>query len=282
MFPSGQALEWKHNSKGQLAAFHTPEGSHVFSYDPETGLLREAVSRDGQRVAYDYDGHMLTQATWSGVVAGTVHYAYNNDLRLAQMSYAGLTLTNAYDNDGRLHSIAEGNSTTTYGYNTDGTMARAHLADSTAASCATASASTSPVTLESILQGVAVDGEYVDLLRAVASRDLEMKGTKDPTTPDALERSRSQEHEADTAATIYLHQTSYHSKALEGFLITLNFVEMKSHKVPSPFDVHPPTPERIRRIEALSNALQKNMPQDHRLLNTLQFQELIGDLEAFR
>ncbi len=602
-FPSGQALEWKHNSKGQLTSFQTPEGSHVFSYDSETGLLREAVSRDGQRVAYDYDGRMLTKATWSGVVTGTVHYAYNNDLRVAQMSYAGLTLTNAYDkdglltqsgtitldrdprngrvtairdgafqilytytaygqvatvtagqgitlydvaydydklgrirqkietiegttatweyaydalgqliavkrdgamaesyaydaagnrmtmtnllagesvplggytydldnklvsagtrtcaydSDGRLHSVAEGNATTTYAYNTDGTLARVHLAgnrqvhylydargrrilraidgvetgrwlygqgtlplaeydaagnlrsvfvyagspspiqvlrngilhhivsdhlgsprlivdgagvvtkhieydafgnvvrvsaadpssvsphgfaggltdpdhallrfgvrdyqasigrwtgkdplllqggrhlytyvsndpvnrrdpsgldDNTAASCTTASASASPVTLENILQGVAVDGEYVDLLRAVASRDLEMKGTKDPTTPDALERSRSRENEADAAATIYLHQTSYHSKALEGYLITLNFVEMKTHKVPSPFDVHPPTFERIQRIEALSNALQRNMPQDHRLLNKLQFQELISDLEAFR
>ena len=91
-FPSGSAIEWLYNAKGQLATVRTPQGDDSLSYHPTTGLLSGATSRDGQAIAYSYDGGMLTSAVWSGPVAGTVGYSYNNDLRLAQASYGGTTL----------------------------------------------------------------------------------------------------------------------------------------------------------------------------------------------
>jgi len=99
-FPSGQALQWHYATNGQLAGIQTPEGSHTFTYHAANGLLATATSRDGQQVDFAYDGSLLTSATWSGVVTGAVSYAYNNDLRVTHLAYAGLSLPLGYDRDG--------------------------------------------------------------------------------------------------------------------------------------------------------------------------------------
>ncbi len=101
-FPSGQALQWNYATNGQLASLQTPEGSHAFAYHAANGLLASATSRDGQQVDFAYDGSLLTSATWSGVVTGAVSYAYNNDFRVTQLAYAGLSLPLGYDGDGLL------------------------------------------------------------------------------------------------------------------------------------------------------------------------------------
>jgi len=101
-FPSGQALQWNYATNGQLASVQTPEGSHAFTYYATNGLLATAASRDGQQVGYAYDGSLLTSATWSGILNGSVNYTYNNDFRLSQLAYAGLNLPLRYDGDGLL------------------------------------------------------------------------------------------------------------------------------------------------------------------------------------
>lgn len=100
--PSGQAFEWNYAANGQLTSLRTPEGSHTFSYYPANGLLAQAISRDGQKVDFAYDGSLVTNVVWSGVVTGAIQYVFDNDLRVAQMTYAGLTLTNGFDSDGLL------------------------------------------------------------------------------------------------------------------------------------------------------------------------------------
>ena len=101
-FPSGQALQWHYATNGQLASLQTPEGSHTLAYHAANGLLASATSRDGQQVDFAYDGSLLTSATWSGVVTGAVSYTYNNDFRVTQLAYAGLSLPLGYDRDGLL------------------------------------------------------------------------------------------------------------------------------------------------------------------------------------
>lgn len=104
-FPSGYALQWHYATNGQLARFESPQGSNVYSYHATNGLLARATSRDGQQVEFAYDGSLLTGATWSGVVSGSVSYGYNNDFRVAQMAYAGLSLALGYDRDGLLTNV---------------------------------------------------------------------------------------------------------------------------------------------------------------------------------
>ncbi len=101
-FPSGQALQWNYATNGLLASLQTPEGSHTFTYHATNGLLANATSRDGQQVDFAYDGSLLTNAVWSGVVTGAVSYAYNNDFRVTQLAYAGFSLPLGYDRDGLL------------------------------------------------------------------------------------------------------------------------------------------------------------------------------------
>jgi RHS repeat-associated protein len=138
-YPSGNGIDWVYNDQDQLTAVQTPEGNATFGYDATTGQLSQAVSRDGQQVNYSYDGSLLTQAAWSGVVDGSLGYIYDNDFRVTQWSYGGTDLALSYDDDslltgvgsisltrdadnGLLTGITDGDFATTYAYNTYGEL----------------------------------------------------------------------------------------------------------------------------------------------------------------
>ena len=98
--PSGDCLEWIYDEKGHLSKAKTPQGDHDFIYDAVSGRLTQAVSRDGQQIAYAYDGSLATRADWTGLATGTVAYTYDNDFRVSRIDYAGESLAVSYDNDG--------------------------------------------------------------------------------------------------------------------------------------------------------------------------------------
>jgi YD repeat-containing protein len=102
LYPSGDAIDYVYNTQGQLTEMQTPEGTHTFSYDPSSGFLTKAISRDGQQVDYGYKAysnggkrwHAL--ANWTNLVAGPIRYAYNADLRVARINYHGANLRNLF------------------------------------------------------------------------------------------------------------------------------------------------------------------------------------------
>jgi RHS repeat-associated protein len=104
-YPSGNAVAYDYNVKGQLTQVRTPEGNHSFGYNATTGLLTQALSRDGQQQDFTYDGSLLKSAVWTGVVSDTVAYTYNNDLQISQLNYGGTVLPLTYDNDGLLTGV---------------------------------------------------------------------------------------------------------------------------------------------------------------------------------
>ncbi len=106
-YPSGNAVDWLYNTQAQLAEIQTPEGNHTFAYDDVSGLLTQAISRDGQQVDYMYDGSFLKRATWGSLVTGSIAYRYNADHRVSRTDYAGLTLDVTYDNDGLLTGVGD-------------------------------------------------------------------------------------------------------------------------------------------------------------------------------
>jgi RHS repeat-associated protein len=56
-------------------------------------------------VGYGYDGHLLTDVTWSGEISGTVHRTYNNDLQvIGETVNGGGAVSFGRDNDGLLTS----------------------------------------------------------------------------------------------------------------------------------------------------------------------------------
>jgi RHS repeat-associated protein len=60
------------------------------------------VTRNGEQLAYGYDGGFLTADTRSGLLNQGIAYVYNNDFRVAAISYAGGTEALTYDADGLL------------------------------------------------------------------------------------------------------------------------------------------------------------------------------------
>lgn len=123
-----RTTEYTYNLDRQLEFVTMPEGSidYVYESSPATGRLHKIVEtwpaaqiaetttgyyaspdpREGKVhtltydavlpandvvVTFDYDGQMLTSATWSGAVAGSVSYGYDAELRIDSMTYGGGT-----------------------------------------------------------------------------------------------------------------------------------------------------------------------------------------------
>jgi YD repeat-containing protein len=107
----------------------SPQGNHDLTYDTATGRLTRALSRDGQQIDWGYDGSLLIRADWTGPVAASVIYGYEDDLRVSQLDYRGMSLSVTYDADGRLHQLIEGSAATTFHYNAGGTLGAVELPD---------------------------------------------------------------------------------------------------------------------------------------------------------
>lgn len=105
-WPSGRRQEWNLNSRAQLESISTPEGDDRFSYSETTGRLVQETSRDGVVVDYQYDGHLLIRAGWSGLIGSVIAYQYNAGFQPSRLDYAGITLPLGYDQDGRLTNVA--------------------------------------------------------------------------------------------------------------------------------------------------------------------------------
>ena len=70
------------------------------------GSLTGVTTSDGQSLAYGYDGSLPTSTTWSGNVAGSVSWTYNNDFRVATELVNGAnSVAFGYDNDGLPTSV---------------------------------------------------------------------------------------------------------------------------------------------------------------------------------
>ncbi len=78
-------------------------GTNSFSYDTTSGNLKSVISPDSEKVSFDYDGSLLTNMNWNGVVNGNVGFTYNNDFKLASENVNGTNNINfSYDHDGLL------------------------------------------------------------------------------------------------------------------------------------------------------------------------------------
>jgi RHS repeat-associated protein len=108
--PDGSQIVTTYDSAGRVATVTYPSVSGnvtvTRTYSPTTGNLTGATTSDGQSLAYGYDGSLPTSTTWSGNVAGSVSWTYNNDFRVATELVNGAnSVAYSYDNDGLLTSV---------------------------------------------------------------------------------------------------------------------------------------------------------------------------------
>jgi len=87
-------------AQGHLAGRQSEDGQVAYEYACG-GRLSTATS-GAEKVAYSYDGSLVTGDARTGTIEATIGYAWNDDFALSSMSYAGATSAYEYDADGLL------------------------------------------------------------------------------------------------------------------------------------------------------------------------------------
>jgi RHS repeat-associated protein len=98
--PDGLAIDFAYDAGGRLSTITTPDGPVTYAYDPVKGY-RIGISRPGgNSLSYAYDGTLVMNVTWQGVVTGSVSWTYDNSLRVTGIRVnAGSPIAYQYDND---------------------------------------------------------------------------------------------------------------------------------------------------------------------------------------
>ncbi|MCB1881453.1 MAG: hypothetical protein KDI54_15605 [Gammaproteobacteria bacterium] len=101
--PDGVSVELAYDAAGRLETLAVPEGDFSYAYHAASGNLNRITAPDGGTLEFGYDGSLLTGATWSGGIAGSVGFAYDNDFRVSSVTVNGASpVAYSYDPDSLL------------------------------------------------------------------------------------------------------------------------------------------------------------------------------------
>lgn len=101
--PDGQTVSLDYDIAQRLTAVTSPRGTASVTYDPLTGHVGSLTTPEGNGLTYSMDGPLVTSATWTGEVSGSVEWTYDDDFRVASISVNGANpIAYAYDDDGLL------------------------------------------------------------------------------------------------------------------------------------------------------------------------------------
>jgi RHS repeat-associated protein len=101
--PDGIVVSYLRDQHGRLKHVTWPGGMVTRSYHPTTGKLVGLSGPGSVALAFIHDGHLLTDAIWSGEISGTVHTDYNNHLRASSETVNSVhAVSFAHDDDGLL------------------------------------------------------------------------------------------------------------------------------------------------------------------------------------
>lgn len=90
--------------RGRLSRIEAPSRTISNTFDSSGTIASITDSVSGAITSYDWDGLLPKSETWSGPVAGTVAWSFDNDLRLQTETVNGVGVTYGYDNDALLTS----------------------------------------------------------------------------------------------------------------------------------------------------------------------------------
>jgi RHS repeat-associated protein len=98
--PDGGTVDLGYDGAGRLDTLTFPRGTIGYQYDPGTGNVATITAPGGLGLTYRYDGMLLTGETWTGAVAGSVDYTYDNSYRITSSQInGGNAIAFAYDDD---------------------------------------------------------------------------------------------------------------------------------------------------------------------------------------
>lgn len=87
--PDGETVAFGYDSAGRLNGVTQARGTISYAYHPTGGQLSSISAPDGIGLNYSYDGRLLTGQSWSGPVAGSVGYSYDDRFRLTATTVNG-------------------------------------------------------------------------------------------------------------------------------------------------------------------------------------------------
>jgi YD repeat-containing protein len=70
-----RSVSYEYDSAGRVSSATFGQGKRTFSYDPHSGLIKQASDPSGVNTSYRYAGKMPTSLAWSGAVSGSVSVA---------------------------------------------------------------------------------------------------------------------------------------------------------------------------------------------------------------
>lgn len=96
-------IDVEYDKAGRISALAIAQGKIRYLFDAKTDQLKSITAADGGVLSYEYDGFLLTKATWSGTVKGHVARGYDNDLRISSVTInGGPPIEYRHDPDGLL------------------------------------------------------------------------------------------------------------------------------------------------------------------------------------
>jgi RHS repeat-associated protein len=81
--PDNRSLLVAYDSAGRPSSLSIGRGTIGYSWEAGTGRLLTATAPDGGTVSFGYDGALPTDAKWSGSIAGSMAWTYDNRFNLA-------------------------------------------------------------------------------------------------------------------------------------------------------------------------------------------------------
>lgn len=87
--PDGVVTTLTYDAAGRLSTMTFQSKTITLGYNVTTGLLTSITGPYGVNLAYTYTGALMTAETWSGDVAGSVGYTYDNDFRVIGQTVNG-------------------------------------------------------------------------------------------------------------------------------------------------------------------------------------------------
>ena len=105
--PDGQEVVLTSDSAGRVISRVAPTGTFSLGYD-SAGRVQSRSAPAGANLTYSYDGALLTQATVTGPVPGTISWTYDPDFRPISQSVNGSnSIAFSYDDDRLLTSAGD-------------------------------------------------------------------------------------------------------------------------------------------------------------------------------
>ena len=103
--PDGSAITFGYNPAGKLNSATIGRGQYSFTYNATTGNLERIISPGGTTLTYARAGFLLNGLSWTGAIAGSVGYMYNNNFWVtSQTVNGGNSISFTYDADGLMTS----------------------------------------------------------------------------------------------------------------------------------------------------------------------------------